>query len=91
MLTCREIAEFLSGYLESALPAAQVAEFERHLAICPPCQAYLDSYARTVALGRLAFRDPRAPAPADVPEQLVEAIRQARRAGLRRPAEPPAS
>ena len=50
--------------------------FER--GIGHPCQAYLDTYTETIRLGRLACRDAEASLPADVPEQLVEAVLAAR-------------
>ncbi|RMH17086.1 MAG: hypothetical protein D6696_16670 [Acidobacteria bacterium] len=75
-LTCRELADFLLDYLEGELPAAQARTFADHLAACPACESYLDSYRRTVALERQAFADD----DCDVPEELVQAILAARRA-----------
>lgn len=63
-------------YVDGALSAEQRSEFDRHLKACPSCVAYLDSYRRTVALGKDAASDPASSA---VPEELVEAIRRARR------------
>ena len=49
--TCREMTELLSAYLDGALPADQAALFQRHLALCPACVAYLESLK---GVGRLA-------------------------------------
>jgi predicted anti-sigma-YlaC factor YlaD len=53
-LTCREMVELVSDYLEEALPDHDRALFEQHLVLCDGCTAYLDQMRRTVALiGRL--------------------------------------
>jgi anti-sigma factor RsiW len=78
-VTCREFADFIAAFLDSELPTAQRAQFERHLGLCVNCARYLEGYRRTVALGKRAFSDDDAPVPADVPEELVDAILAARR------------
>jgi anti-sigma factor RsiW len=76
-MTCREFAEFLDAFLAGALPAEQAAVFERHLAICTHCVTYLDGYRRTVdACQRLRDTDA---VPAEVPDELVQAILAARK------------
>jgi anti-sigma factor RsiW len=55
--------------------------FDEHLAACPKCSAYLETYRATVRLARGAFRDPEGSVLADVPEDLVKAILAARRKG----------
>lgn len=67
------------SYQENELPPGERAEFERHLAACPPCQSYLDSYDKTVALARESAED--GPVPAEVPESLIAAILAARTSG----------
>jgi anti-sigma factor RsiW len=53
-LTCREMVELVSDYLEGALADHDRALFEQHLVLCDGCTAYLDQMRRTVALvGRL--------------------------------------
>ena len=79
-ITCRELIDFILDYLSGELPADQRAEFERHLAVCPPCQRYLQTYQQTVAMEKQAFREAE-DAPADAPEELVRAILASRRAG----------
>ena len=79
-MTCREFAEFIAQYLASELPSAQQEAFDRHLSVCNNCARYLEQYRRTMELSRLAFDKDEAPLPADVPEELVEAILRARKA-----------
>ena len=53
-LTCREMVELVSDYLEGALADHDRALFEQHLVFCEGCTAYLDQMRRTMALvGRL--------------------------------------
>jgi anti-sigma factor RsiW len=80
-VTCRELIDFLDDYLADALRADERRLFEEHLRICVDCANYLDSYRRTIALGKAAFAatvTPDAPAPADVPAGLLKAILAAR-------------
>jgi anti-sigma factor RsiW len=54
-LTCRELVELVTDYLEGSLPAQARARFERHLAKCSGCRNYLAQMRRTIgALGRLS-------------------------------------
>lgn len=80
MITCRELIDFLMDYTTGELPAAQRAEFERHLAVCPPCVNYLRTYEQSIRLGKAAFNDLDRPAPESLPEDLVRAILKSREA-----------
>jgi anti-sigma factor RsiW len=73
-MTCREFLDFLWAYLSFEVTDEQRAEFEYHLSGCPSCVAYMKSYQQTIALGKSAFDPTDEPLPADVPEELVEAI-----------------
>ena len=70
-LRCNDILTFLDAYIEERLPAETIKSFERHLAVCPSCIAYLDSYRMTIALVRETERQEVA---ADAPEELIAAI-----------------
>jgi anti-sigma factor RsiW len=72
--------DFLDDYLAGALTADEHGCFESHLAVCPDCVAYVDSYRATMRLGREAFRGEDGEV-ADAPRALVEAILEARRRG----------
>jgi hypothetical protein len=56
-LCCRDAVHFLLQYLEAELPAAQHANFEAHLRVCPPCVRYLESYREAIRLGRLCSEE----------------------------------
>ena len=78
-MNCREFVDFVMNYLDDALTADQRALFEEHIENCPECVVYLDTYRETVRLEGELLRDPFGPVPADVPEDLVNAILAARR------------
>ena len=61
VLTCREMVEFLMAYLDGELPEGQRESFDQHLRDCPPCEVYLDTYRRTVDLGRSVCEDGEGP------------------------------
>jgi anti-sigma factor RsiW len=48
-LTCRELVELVTGYLEGTLAADDMERFERHLAGCDPCVEYVEQIRLTVA------------------------------------------
>lgn len=50
MLTCKELSEKATDYLESALSPAQLAGVKLHLLMCKHCRAYVDQLAKTVTL-----------------------------------------
>jgi anti-sigma factor RsiW len=78
-VSCREFVDFLIDYQSGALSAAERACFEDHLAECPNCVTYMQTYRSTIELSKLACRSS-GHVPEDVPEELVQAILAARRA-----------
>ncbi len=77
-ITCRELIDFLADYLDGALTDRQRQDFQRHLAICPSCRAYLSMYETTIRTERAAFGDDEK-ALAEAPEELIRAILETRR------------
>jgi anti-sigma factor RsiW len=51
-MTCQELVELVTDYLEGALPPEDVARFEAHLAACPGCETYLQQMRSTIAVTR---------------------------------------
>jgi anti-sigma factor RsiW len=49
-LTCRELVELVTAYLDDVLPASDRARFETHLADCPYCGTYLEQMRQTIRL-----------------------------------------
>jgi anti-sigma factor RsiW len=57
-LTCQELVELVTDYLEGALPAGERARFEMHLDDCDDCTTYLAQMRRTIdTLGKLEPAD----------------------------------
>jgi anti-sigma factor RsiW len=53
-LTCQELVELVTDYLEGALSGRDRRRFEEHIAGCPHCTAYLDQMRVTIrVVGRL--------------------------------------
>ena len=78
-MTCRELIGFLADFLDGSLPEDRRLEFARHLEVCPPCVQYVDSYRKTIELGREALRPTGDAAAEGVPEELIRAILEARK------------
>ena len=71
-ISCRELVEIITDYLEGAMPPAERHRFEAHMDECPYCVNYLEQMRQTIwALGELR---PDSIAP-DAREALLEAFR----------------
>jgi predicted anti-sigma-YlaC factor YlaD len=71
-LTCQEIVELVTDYLEGALPAEQTARFEEHLSLCDGCRWYLEQMRITIAtVGRIEEAD----VPPELSDRLLAAFR----------------
>jgi len=70
-LTCRELVELVTDYLEDSLPAQERARFDTHLEQCEACRAYVDQMRTTVRLTREAAATQQAPGM----DGLMEAFR----------------
>ena len=49
-MTCQELVELVTDYLEGALDEQTADRFERHLSVCPGCGTYLDQMRETASL-----------------------------------------
>jgi predicted anti-sigma-YlaC factor YlaD len=71
-MTCRDVIEFLADYLNGELTREERDLFLKHLGVCPPCIAYLQTYEETIILSKSAMEASHDLPPA--PEELVRAI-----------------
>lgn len=70
-LSCRELVEIITDYLEGALPEGDRARFEAHLATCEGCRTYLEQMRLTIqVVGRLTEES----IPSSIREELLEAF-----------------
>jgi anti-sigma factor RsiW len=57
-LSCRELVELVTAYLEGELPVGARKRFEAHLSQCDGCSAYLEQMRTTIRLsGMLSVED----------------------------------
>jgi hypothetical protein len=57
-ISCQELVELVTAYLERALPAVETALFEQHLSFCEGCVWYVEQLRGTIAAsGRIADDD----------------------------------
>ena len=49
-MTCQELVELVTDYLEGALDEETADRFERHLSVCSGCETYLDQMRETASL-----------------------------------------
>ena len=77
-ITCQELTEVLTDYLEGVMSAEDRARFDAHLAICDGCVTYVEQMRQAIATVReLRVEDVEATAPDD----LLEAFRAWKRGG----------
>jgi anti-sigma factor RsiW len=49
-LTCRELVELVTDYLEGSLSRRDRARFEAHIAECKNCTQYVEQFRETIRL-----------------------------------------
>ena len=77
-ITCREMVELVTDYLEGRLTHWDRFQFERHIADCDGCTRYLEQMRTTIRLtGSLREED----VPPAAREALLEAFRDWPRGG----------
>ncbi len=70
--TCREIFRRLSDYLDGGLSRAACEEIQRHLARCPECRTFTNTFRKTIEICRGL---PQHPVPPDVRQELRTMVR----------------
>ena len=72
-LTCQELVELVTDYLEGALPEGERARFEAHLPRCQGCRNYLAQMRQTIrTVGRLTEES----LPAVARQEMLELFRR---------------
>jgi anti-sigma factor RsiW len=71
-LSCQELVELVTDYLEGVLPEAERSRFEDHLATCDGCRTYVDQMRTTLRItGELSPSS----LSAEAEESLLQAFR----------------
>jgi predicted anti-sigma-YlaC factor YlaD len=60
-ITCKELVEVVTDYLEGRMPAERRLLFEEHIAFCSWCQTYLDQMRETIRLTGMLTEDDLSP------------------------------
>ena len=75
-VSCQEVVELVTHYLEGALSPDEAALFEQHLNFCDGCDWYLDQMRATVAtVGRVSEEE----IPPETRDKLLTAFREWKR------------
>ncbi len=76
LITCQEVVEVVTDYLEGRMSPEDVAVFEAHLELCDGCKWYVEQMRVTIAaVGRIDE--------ADVPDEMRETLLTAFRSRTR--------
>lgn len=73
MLRCRDIVDLLGDYLDGDLDPATAEALKAHLADCPECTAFVNTYRGTVRVAR-QLKEEDLPPP--LRERLLTFLRQ---------------
>jgi anti-sigma factor RsiW len=71
-LTCKEVVEIVTDYLEGALSPEDRARFDQHLAVCDGCTYYVEQMRETIRLSGMVTEEQ---IPVAQRERLREAFR----------------
>ena len=75
-LSCQEVIELVTDYLERALPPEEASLFEQHINFCDGCEWYLDQMRATIAaVGRIEEET----VPPETRDKLLTAFRDWKR------------
>jgi anti-sigma factor RsiW len=75
-ISCQEVVELVTDYLEGAMAPAEAGRFEHHLTVCDGCAFYVEQIRMTIdAVGRIGEED----VPPGVRDDLVAAFRDFKR------------
>jgi anti-sigma factor RsiW len=68
VINCQQLIDFCFDYIEGDLPNDEQALFRRHLAQCPDCVSFFETYRRTAEVSREALAT-------QIPPSVREAVR----------------
>ncbi len=72
-LTCQQVVELVTEYLEHTLLPQLQEQFEKHLVQCPGCMTYLEQVQKTTMLLRTLAQEPMFPG---TKQELLELFQQ---------------
>ena len=72
-LTCQELVELVTDYLEDRMPVDRRLLFEEHLAYCAWCVTYVEQMRQTIRMAGTLTEDDLAP---DARDAMLDALRE---------------
>ena len=72
-LTCREVVELVTDYLEASLSPEKQGQLEEHVAHCPGCTAYIMQVQQTIGMLHTLSDEPVFP---ETKEELLQVFRK---------------
>lgn len=60
-LTCQEVVELITDYLENVLLAETRKRLEEHVADCPGCETYIEQIRQTISTVHAIAEEPVSP------------------------------
>ena len=72
-LTCQEVAELVTEYLENALLPEMRKRLEEHVTDCPGCETYIEQIRQTIGMLHLLAEEPAFPA---TKQELLQRFRK---------------
>ena len=74
---CQEIFAVLSEYIDGELPEEVCEAIQAHNGNCPPCEAFMETFAKTVELVRA---QPSEPLSQEMKDELAASLQRCRHA-----------
>jgi hypothetical protein len=75
-ISCQEVVELVTDYLDQTLPADDTSLFEQHINFCDGCEWYLDQMRATIStVGRIREEE----VPPETRDKLLTAFREWKR------------
>ena len=78
-MTCAELVELVTDYVEAALSAEDRARIDAHLSVCPPCVHVIEQWRTVIALTGRLDEHHADELPLDRRAELMAAFREATR------------
>ena len=76
-MTCAELVELVTDYVEGTIPDDQRAQIDAHVAVCPPCAHVLDQWRTVIELTGSLGQEHADRLPLDQRAELIAAFRVA--------------
>ncbi|HZU02582.1 MAG TPA: zf-HC2 domain-containing protein [Ktedonobacteraceae bacterium] len=72
-LTCQQVVELITDYLENVLLAQTRKRLEEHMANCPGCETYMEQIRQTINLVHTLAEEPASP---ETKQELLQLFRK---------------